>query len=312
MPISSSAPPATLKFLTWNILNEFHTDRLRQVYLKIKEESPDIVLLQEFITAYESEELDFSLEEAVSNLETLTGMIAVPAIPEAKHPKKNLSFGNVTLYNPERLRCTSARYPNDKDLFKAATSGVSLAVFDDLVTGRPILVANAHLSHGGQRTFSRYMQVVQINNYTDQFVKLLKNTTNLEPVVIFGGDFNMLPDADPIRFLKGLTIPEFLVKPDQVDETYYSYGTYWVDAWEYLRPTEPGYTSKNYGDCAIKTAVSVGVDALKMPPRRIDYFFVHGWVYGKPGTPLNIDVLESTDGDLDLSDHHGLVMQVQL
>lgn len=312
MPISVQSAALPLKVLTWNILNDFEPERLRQVYTRIRDEAPDIALLQEFITAYSHEGITVGIEEAIQTLEAFTGMVAVYAVSEVKSLKKPLNFGNITLYNPRRVRWTSAAHqPNDQEVLNPSTPGVALAVFEDLVTGRPILVANAHLTHGGQHTFARYMQVVQVNNYADQFVHLLKESVNLEPVVLFGGDLNMLPEADPIRYLKGLTIPSFLVKLEQADEISNVYGTYWVDAWDYLHPDDPGYTSKNQGTCAVRTARGVGVDAHKMPARRIDYLFVHGWVYGKPGTPLEMTLLDS-NGETDLSDHHGLVLHLQL
>lgn len=240
-------------------------------------------------------------------------MKAVPSVTTAYHPLHRLEFGNLTLYNPHHLISHPLLGSAPADI-ETPHAPPLWTFFTDVRTGTDILIANVHLAFGAGKTLTRYLQLYQANLYSDQFSALLTSqSSSKKPLVIIAGDYNTTPDSDPIRYMKGLTVPAFLAGSGPYDESKATLGTFWVDVWDHLRPGEPGHTSRNEGSCAQETALSRGLQASMIPSRRIDYIFVKGWVYGANGTPLSAELVGGVDSfGTDLSDHHGLFSTLML
>jgi len=108
---------------------------------------------------------------------------------------------------------------------------------------------------------------------------------------ILVGDFNAEPDADEIRFLRGLTS---LGAPRRV---------YFRDAFAVAGDGSPGFTFARRNPFAAP---------LREPDRRIDYVFVRGCADASRGAPCEARVCfdEAVDGSF-ASDHFGVVATLQ-
>lgn len=107
------------------------------------------------------------------------------------------------------------------------------------------------------------------------------------------GDFNASPDADEIRFLRGLC-------------TLAGRRTHYQDAWLRCHPDEPGLTwsSENPQTRPLR---SLDID------RRIDYVFVTSRAKDGRGTVLDCRVvLDQRDEGICASDHYGVCADVQI
>jgi endonuclease/exonuclease/phosphatase family metal-dependent hydrolase len=130
----------------------------------------------------------------------------------------------------------------------------------------------------------------QIRFVVDRIAELRGD--DLPPVLM--GDLNAEPDADEIRYLRGLAV---------VDGT----GTYFADAWTYGGDGTAGATFDRTNDYA---------RAAREPSRRIDYIFTAGddHLRGEPmRTELAFTVPETSNGvRIWPSDHFGLVTDLML
>ena len=146
-----------------------------------------------------------------------------------------------------------------------------------------------HLHYRLDDGVAREEQVVAI----DQVVRSLgREAADLPQIVC--GDFNAPPDADEIRFLRGLT-------------TLAGRRTHFQDAWLRVRPDEPGFTwsSENPQTRPLR---SLDLD------RRIDYVFVTTRRRDGRGTVREARlVLDQRDDDgICASDHFGVMAEVQI
>jgi endonuclease/exonuclease/phosphatase family metal-dependent hydrolase len=110
---------------------------------------------------------------------------------------------------------------------------------------------------------------------------------------ILCGDFNARPDSDEMRFLAANAVVD-------------GRSTYYQDAWEVLRPGEPGRT--------YDPLTNPNAGFLNVAPQRIDYVFV-GDPFMKPGGAgriLDVDLAfhQALTGIL-ASDHYGLVVDIR-
>jgi endonuclease/exonuclease/phosphatase family metal-dependent hydrolase len=105
------------------------------------------------------------------------------------------------------------------------------------------------------------------------------------------GDLNAAPDADEMRFLRGLATVE-------------GQSVYFADAWIYAGDGTPGYTFSRENDYA---------RAEREPSRRIDYIMVRGGPdeHGR-GEPVRASVAFATRSDDGVwpSDHFGVVADI--
>jgi endonuclease/exonuclease/phosphatase family metal-dependent hydrolase len=107
------------------------------------------------------------------------------------------------------------------------------------------------------------------------------------PPPVLAGDFNADPDADEMRFLRGLAT---------IDDT----SVHFADAW--LVNTTPGFTYDRRNDYALRS---------REPSRRIDYIYVRGPGKHLCGEPLTARLIcdAPTDGVWP-SDHFGVVADI--
>lgn len=111
---------------------------------------------------------------------------------------------------------------------------------------------------------------------------------------ILMGDFNARPEADEIRFLRGLS-------------TLDGRRTYFQDAWERLHPGDPGLTWARANPYTAKLA-------FLEPDRRLDYIFVTPMRGDGRGTIHSCTmVFDKPDADsVFASDHFGLLADIQV
>lgn len=153
----------------------------------------------------------------------------------------------------------------------------------------PVWFHTTHLHYRLDDGVAREEQVVAI----DQVVRSLGREAADLPQILCG-DFNAPPDADEIRFLRGL-------------HTLAGRRTHFQDAWLRVRPQDPGHTwsSENPQTRPLR---SLDLD------RRIDYVFVTTRRKDGRGTVRDARlVLDQRDDDgVCASDHYGVLAEVQI
>ncbi len=123
-----------------------------------------------------------------------------------------------------------------------------------------------------------------------QLVQFIQEVASHRDLVIVCGDFNAGPDADEIRMLTGRCAAA-------------SPGMVFYDSWELGGDGSPGYTWSNRNPLA-----AIGL----YPDRRFDYVFSAWPRRGGAGHPLHCALLGvRSAGDLQISDHYGLVADLR-
>lgn len=151
------------------------------------------------------------------------------------------------------------------------------------VRGERYVAMNTHFPWGGNAEQHRLIAALETHRVARRARQLYDDA-----IIVLGGDFNALPDAQCIRFLTGL---------DAAD----GHGAYWTSIWHAGAPFP---TSRGDNEWARSTAEGVGIVAPELlPARTIDHLFTYGWNYGRPGTPLAV---ERWAEDSRISDHYGV------
>lgn len=154
-----------------------------------------------------------------------------------------------------------------------------------------IHLISAHLPWGGENEQGRIAVAAAINTHARQIREQEPDT-----LILWGGDFNAVPESLTNRWLSGTTI-------------YDGDSTFWVDAFDLVGRPESKITSRTDNEMAWETARSVGISHPHLiPGRRIDYLKAFGWVYGRTGHPIVFNRWgdsEAADG-LTVSDHYGI------
>lgn len=133
----------------------------------------------------------------------------------------------------------------------------------------------------------------QVRFIAERITELVPVRSRFLPPVLMG-DFNAEPDADEIRYLRGLAV---------VDEE----SVFFADAWVYgADAAQPGATFDRANDYA---------RVAREPSRRIDYIFVRGPDAQLRGEPMKTELAFATaeagpSGNVWPSDHFGLVTDV--
>ncbi|MEV6773638.1 endonuclease/exonuclease/phosphatase family protein [Nocardia sp. NPDC051030] len=208
-------------------------------------------------------------------------------LPEKAWPDQNVHFGSAILSRWPIERHEVIALPLDPaprdphpswtmqaELLHAHTAGADLF--------------STHLAPPPSQAYHRVQQVLAI----DDAIRARHPADAALPAILCG-DFNAKPQSDEIRFLNANAVLE-------------GRSTYFVDAWETLRPTEPGHTYDPLTNPQART--------LNVAPQRIDYILV-GDPFLRPqgaGRILNVDFAfhEPLTGIL-ASDHYGLVADVR-
>jgi endonuclease/exonuclease/phosphatase family metal-dependent hydrolase len=141
---------------------------------------------------------------------------------------------------------------------------------------------NYRLTHGKQRE-------EQVQAIADSVAGRTSDSSQ-----ILAGDFNARPEADEIRFLRGLV-------------TLGGRRTYFQDAWERLHPGDAGLTWARKNPYTAKLA-------FLEPDRRIDYIFVTPMRGDGRGTIHSCAMAFDKPGadSVFASDHFGLLAEIQV
>lgn len=148
-------------------------------------------------------------------------------------------------------------------------------------------VATTHLAYRPYDGALRQEQVLAIEDFT-------KKINHDQLSFILAGDFNAIPDADEIRFLKGLSVID-------------GRSTYWQDAYAAMHPNQVGWTwckSHPY------------TEALAHFPRdrRLDYIFVSPQRKSGKSEIFSCEIVfqEPLKEGLYISDHYGLLAELRI
>jgi len=259
----------TLRVVTLNIWNQSGPwpQRLQGIRTGLTEIAPDIVGLQEVLRPNGVEAPD----QARLIAEGLGYHIAyAPAFDSG-----GIEFGNVALSKFPILRAEVIPLPKmDTDESRC----LLFAELDAPVGPVPFFVT--HLNWRFHEGYVREAQVVAIADH----VKRLAPISGFPPIVV--GDFNAAPDADEIRFMKGLSTLGGKGK-----------GVYFADAF--------GIVGR--GDGTTFSRHNPFTTDLREPNRRIDYIFVRGPDARGRGEPLDAHVCFDRPKDgVYPSDHFGV------
>lgn len=156
----------------------------------------------------------------------------------------------------------------------------------------PLWVHTTHLSYRQTEGKLREDQVMAVDAcVAEQAAPALGAA---EPPQVIAGDFNTEPDADEIRWLKGLT-------------TLDGRRVFYQDAWAIARPREPGIT------WATENSWRAGMNWLKTD-RRLDYIFVTEMRRNGRGRICGAQLIcNRADADgIFPSDHYGVVADIQI
>jgi len=164
-------------------------------------------------------------------------------------------------------------------------------------SGTPIYAVSAHLDWGGHAEPIRLRQAKAIERECAARSEEYLQVTGKPPLILMGADLNTKPESDTVRYLTGLT------------GTASASSALWVDIWETVGDG-PGYTSRvDDNPHVLATAKSKNVIKPELiPPRRIDYLFARGWVYGSTGSPISAELIGGSSklGVTHASDHLGI------
>lgn len=253
----------TLRVATLNIwgTNGPWPDRLRLIRQELAVLGPDVVGMQEVIRV----DGHLQTDEVGLGYETVYG----PA-----HERGETTQGNAVL----------SRFP----VLDQRTFPLPVAGFEP----RSLLYALLDTPHGRLPCFVTHLNwqpdhgAIRVEQVRFIVERVRELPAELPPVIM--GDFNAEPDADEIRYLRGLAV---------VDGT----STAFADAWTYGGDGSAGATFDRANDYA---------RAAREPSRRIDYIFTGGDEQMR-GEPLHTALaFDRAEEHVWPSDHFGVVSDI--
>lgn len=274
---------------TWNLLgDDFQThERLNIVARNVS--TTDICALQEIVTLDDVESNTASVLARMTNME-----LASLADGELRNQvsKKMQSTAIITRL-PIIQKDIIFNAPNVSTQTEQVEPKRYAGALLQSKSGRLILVVSLHLPWGGNRENRRLEHVLTVSQAIDDFMLDLPQ----DSIAILAGDFNTIPQADSLRFLRG--------ESGNINSS-----SFWIDAWDEKRDGigdtfNPAVSNFNIA----RTAAMSGIRRFElMPSRRIDYILVRGWAYGRPGSPLGSKLIGIDPGKSGLhgSDHYGI------
>jgi endonuclease/exonuclease/phosphatase family metal-dependent hydrolase len=197
-----------------------------------------------------------------------------------------LMFGNAVL----------SRYPIRDErgfILPSLDSGESRSLLYTLLD-TPFGLLPVFVTHLNWKFHQGNVRLAQVRFIAERVAELAPvRGPHLPPVLM--GDFNAEPDADEIRFLRGLRVIE-------------NQSVFFADAWVYGGDGGPGATYHRDNDYA---------RPAREPSRRIDYIFVRGPDGLLRGEPMTTELAFATPetgpaGQIWPSDHFGLVSELYL
>lgn len=246
--------------------------RMAMVAAGLRELAPDVVALQEV------REVPSSLPNQAATLAKAAGYnhVFAPATPFGGGQEGLALLARDPIVENATLELPHAEPKERRILLSARIQGVRGGVWIHTTH------LNYRLSHGKQR--EDQVQAIEAS--------LARRTTEAPQILM--GDFNARPEADEIRWLRGLV-------------TVGGRRAYFQDAWERLHPGEPGWTWARSNPYTAKLA-------FLEPDRRLDYIFVspmRGDGRGAIHSGRIVFDQPSPDG-VYASDHFGLLAEIQV
>jgi len=261
-----------LRVVTLNIWNRqgLWLERLPLIRDQLAALLPDVIALQEV--------LGFPGMPSQAD-EIAAGMGWNVHYAPAWHIGGGLTFGNAILSPHALVEADSLPLPTPAgiDTRTAAFARVS-------APGGPYPVFATHLTY---QAYLGHVRCTQVRALADH-VAALAPIDGPPPILL--GDFNADPDADEMRFLRGLT-------------PLGGQSVFFADCWASTASVGPGYTYDRRNPYALRS---------REPSRRIDYVYVRGPDRALRGEPLSARVAldEPTDGVWP-SDHFAVVADIQ-
>jgi len=275
-----------LKVLSLNIWNRSGPwpERLSLIKDEIKRLDPDVIGLQEVMRLVRpGTEVPLSPEHDQAAEVAASFGYEIAWTPAADYGN-GLLMGNAILSRFPIFETRGFRLPD-------AGTGERRALLFALVGAKwgrlPLFVT--HLNWRFDHGFARLAQVRFIADRVEELAPALGGF--LPPVLM--GDFNAEPDADEIRFLRGLHVVD-------------GKSVHFADAWLYGGDGTLGATYDQRNDHAKRN---------REPPRRIDYIFARGPDAELRGEPLIAQVCATNsrpgaDGTVWPSDHFGVYAEL--
>lgn len=277
---------STLRIATLNVWNKSGpwSERLRLIRAEIARLNPAILGLQEILRFVPDRDAFVATSANCQATEIAVGFDYQVAYAAASDYGGGLKFGNALLSRFPILAEQAFALPG----IESGESRSLLYVKLDTPFGvLPVFVThlNWKLHHGSVR-------LRQVQFIADRIAELVPvRGPELPPVLM--GDLNAEPEADEIRYLRGLAVVEGKT-------------VFFADAWVYGGDGSPGATFHRENDFA---------RVAREPSRRIDYIFVRGPDHLLRGEPMQTEIAFATpeateNGKIWPSDHFGLVSEV--
>lgn len=259
---------------TWNLWSSPVDFRARMEFAAVALADVDVVLMQESFTC-----------DGVSSAALLAELAGFPVCLETSSaPLRCAVLSRLPLLAFEEVALEPPRPSGLGVPFLPAMS----VLLQHPLSGRRLRAVSAHLAWGSLAEGVRLRQAVMLADHLDSVLDGDVSVGSSD-VAVVGMDSNTLPESSTIRFLRGL-------------EPFGDRSTWFVDAW--FAGSGPGFTSDPSGPYAALTARGVGIrEPRLLPSRRIDFLFVRGYAYGRPGCPLATSLLGV---DPAPSDHYGV------
>ena len=282
-----------LNFATWNILGD-DLDRKSRLSLVTKEiRDLDFVAIQEVVLD------DQNGVNTAESLSQLSGLKVASCISgEVTNLVTGQIQGTAILTKFEILNANLViSAPPDSTNGKSQEYKKYAAAVLRTPNNRLVLVCSVHLPWGAHNEIRRLEDLL----YIDMQITEIMQSLPAGSISILAGDFNATSTSDSLRFMRG--------------ETAFNHkSTFWVDLW-----TEKGMGSGFTFDPTLNnpnlnvTAHRSGIVSPElMPPRRLDFLLVKGWVFGRAGSPLSANLLgnkPNSNGDF-ASDHFGVMGEI--
>ncbi|MGC4091298.1 MAG: endonuclease/exonuclease/phosphatase family protein [Polyangiaceae bacterium] len=278
---------STLRIATLNIWNKSGPwiERLALIRKELERLQPAVLGLQEVLRfAADGRERYVASPATCQATEIAQGYDYHVAYAEASDYGGGLMFGNALLSKFPILSAQSFMLPG---LETGESRSLLYALLETPFGNLPVFVTHLNWKfHQGS------VRLAQVRFIADRVAALVPIRASFLPPVLMG-DFNAEPDADEIRYLRGLAVVE-------------GRSVFFSDAWGHGGDGTLGATYDRNNDYA---------RAAREPSRRIDYIFVRGPDATLRGEPMQTELCFATPelraGEVVWpSDHFGVVSDV--
>jgi len=284
--MSRMAPFRVATLNVWNKSGPW-ADRLVLIQRELARLKPEVLGLQEVLRFAPGGEEGFRPTPQNCQATEIAGELPYEiSYGEASDYSNGLKFGNALLTRHPVLETFRFRLP---DLGSGETRSMLGAILQTPFGTLPVFVThlNWKLHHG-------MVRLEQVKFIVERIFEIAPTQgPHLPPVLM--GDFNADPDADEIRYLRGLKVEG-------------GKSVFFADAWIYGGDGSPGITWSRANHYAL---------ASREPSRRIDYIFVRGPDALLRGEPVHAEVAFASSESrgteiLWPSDHFGVVADLNL